>query len=110
MMLLVPASAQAMAPVPMKAPARSITLTIAGLPTSAVGRVVVKGPGSYRTVVRANGTKRLTGLRTGTYRLTAKSVRTSFGKAKATKKTRSVRVSSSKGARVMVLYVTPGTS
>mgnify|MGYP000845459900 FL=1 len=110
MILLVPATAQAAAPPPMKAPARSITLSVAGLPTSAVGKVVVKGPGSCRTVVRVNGTKRLTGLRPGTYRLTAKPVQTSSGKAKATKKTRSVKVSSSKGARVLVLYVTPGTS
>ncbi len=110
MILFVPGSAHAAAQSPMKAPGKSITLTVAGLPTSAVGKVVVKGPGSYKTVVRANGTKRLTGLRSGTYRLTAKPVKTSFGKATATKKTRSVKVSSSKGARVLVLYITPGTS
>lgn len=106
---IAPATAAPLA-VPTKAPGRTLTITVAGLPTSALGKVVVTGPGSYRTVVRANGQKRLTGLRSGKYTLKAKAVSTSFGKAKVKKQTRTVRVTAKKGATVLVLYVTPGTS
>ena len=107
---IAPATAAPLA-VPTKAPGRTLTITVAGLPTSALGKVVVTGPGSYRTVVRANGQKRLAGLRSGKYTLKAKAVSTSFGKAKVKKKkTRTVKVTAKKGATVLVLYVTPGTS
>jgi len=95
---------------PMKPPGRTLTVTVAGLPSSAVGRVIVTGPGAYRTVVRVNGHRRLTGLSAGTYKLRAKPVSTSFGKARAKKKTRSVRITAKKGAKVLVQYTTPGTS
>ena len=105
----VPASAATQS-APMTPPGRTLTVTVAGLPSSVVGKVIVTGPGTYRTVVRVNGSKRLTGLKAGTYRLRAKAVSTSFGKATAKKKTRSVIVTAKKGAKVLVLYTTPGTS
>ena len=69
------------------------------------------GPGDYRTTIKGNGTRTLSNLVPGRYRLKAKLSSTSSGKARATKKTRTtrVKVTAKKGAKVLVLYVTPGT-
>lgn len=96
---------------PGKVPAKTLVVTIAGLQSGVNGRVRVTGPGTYRTTIKGNGTRTLSNLVPGRYRLKAKAVSTSSGKARATKKTRTtrVKVTAKKGAKVLVLYVTPGT-
>jgi hypothetical protein len=93
-----------------KPAARSLVIIVRGLPGTALGRVKISGPGSYRTTVTANGKRTLTGLKPGTYRVTAKAVQTSFGKATVKKSKRSVKVKANKGAKVVIAYDVPGTS
>ena len=88
----------------------SISLTILGLPTAAVGKVVISGPGSFRRVVRGNGLRTLTGLNPGSYRLVVKPVKTSFGTARAKQRVRQVTVTSNRGARLKIMYTTPNSS
>ncbi|MEZ5159216.1 MAG: hypothetical protein R2720_13930 [Candidatus Nanopelagicales bacterium] len=91
-------------------PGKSLRIRIAGLPTSVPARVIVTGPRGFRTVISKSRTLR--GLGSGRYRVSARPVNTSSGKAKVRRKkrVRTVKVTKSKGRRVFLLYVTPGTA